>query len=154
MNVRKKKSLTVVLAILFAVYLLVLADLLFLVNRSGGYHGVNLRPFRSVSNYLSALRAGNINPSIVFRNLLGNVLLFMPLAFCLPILFPALRKWYVCLPLIAAVIILAEVSQYLFAVGSCDVDDFILNYPRGQKFLKSLFSRHFNYETIELIGFD
>ena len=25
-----------------------------------------------------------------------------------------------------------------------DMDDFILNYPRGQKFLYSLFSRHFN----------
>jgi len=38
-----------------------------------------------------------------------------------------------------------------------DVDEFILNYPRGQKFLYSLFSKHFNYDSLEYfksIGID
>lgn len=33
-----------------------------------------------------------------------------------------------------------------------DINEFILNYPRGQKFLYSLFSRHFNYDSIEFFN--
>ena len=38
-----------------------------------------------------------------------------------------------------------------------DIKQFALNYPRGEKFLYSLFSKHFNYESIEFfknIGID
>lgn len=33
--------------------------------------------------------------------------------------------------------------------GICDIEEFILNYPRGQKFLRSLFSRHFSYDSLD-----
>lgn len=38
-----------------------------------------------------------------------------------------------------------------------DIDDFILNYPRGDKFLKSIFSKHFVYDSLDFfktIGID
>lgn len=31
----------------------------------------------------------------------------------------------------------------------CDIREFASNYPRGEKFLYSLFSRHFNYDSLE-----
>lgn len=33
-----------------------------------------------------------------------------------------------------------------------DVDEFISNYPRGKKFLYSVFSKHFNYDSIEFFN--
>ena len=33
-----------------------------------------------------------------------------------------------------------------------DIEDFIKNYPRGKKFLYSIFSRHFNYDSIEFFN--
>ncbi len=34
----------------------------------------------------------------------------------------------------------------------CDISEFCANYPRGEKFLYSLFSRHFNYDSLEFFS--
>ncbi len=33
-----------------------------------------------------------------------------------------------------------------------DIKDFVLNYPRGDKFLYSVFSRHFNYDSLDFFN--
>jgi len=64
---------------------------------------------------------------VSLANLLGNVLLFIPLG-----LFPALLrkkaagKWHT-LTLCAGAIIAVELAQYATGLGSADIDDFILN---------------------------
>ena len=89
---------------------------------------VNLRPFRTIRLYLGLLSAQR--PSLVriaAVNLLGNVGMFLPLGFLLPAAFPRLTKWYRCLLTAAGIIALVELLQMLFLVGTCDIDDLILN---------------------------
>ncbi len=60
-------------------------------------------------------------------HLVGNVAMFVPLGFLLPGVFPKLRSfWRLCLTA-GLLICTVEIFQMLLLVGSCDVDDLILN---------------------------
>lgn len=89
---------------------------------------INLIPLHTLRQYWGLLLSDNayyVRHAIV--NLAGNVVMFVPLGLLLPWIWPALRKlWKVMLCALAAMI-LVELSQYLTALGSCDVDDLILN---------------------------
>ena len=63
----------------------------------------------------------------VALNLLGNLAVFTPLAFLLPFLFAVQRRWYVFLATMLLAVICVESLQLLLMLGSCDVDDLILN---------------------------
>ena len=64
-------------------------------------------------------------------NLVGNVFCFVPLGFVLPIL--SNRKWgifqIICISFLASVLI--ELTQLVSKLGSCDVDDIIMNTCGG-----------------------
>lgn len=62
-----------------------------------------------------------------WANLAGNVVLFVPEGILLPALFRPLRKGRRCLLVFAGAVILVELLQLLLRVGSCDVDDLLLN---------------------------
>lgn len=90
----------------------------FLMNR------VNLIPFRTVLEYLNSF-------SIPFHtkiiNLLGNTLAFAPFGFFAHVILnkkPSLLKFTL---LMVSASLLIEVIQLIFLVGSCDIDDIILN---------------------------
>ena len=89
---------------------------------------VNFHPLKTIRLYLGLL--GAHRPSLVriaVINLFGNVLMFVPLGFLLPNAFPRLGKWYRVLLTAAGIIVLVELLQMLFLVGTCDIDDLILN---------------------------
>ena len=89
---------------------------------------VNFHPLKTIRLYLGLLSAHR--PTLVriaVVNLLGNVLMFVPLGFLLPGAVPRLRKWYRVLITAAGIVALVELMQMLFLVGTCDVDDLILN---------------------------
>ena len=89
---------------------------------------VNFQPFKSIWDiYIRGLFKSYVAPYYVFLNLLGNVCVLMPLSVLLPRLFPAQRHWYVFVPTVLLSVILIESLQLAFMVGSCDVDDLILN---------------------------
>ncbi len=89
---------------------------------------VNFVPFRSIyALYIRGLIHGYVSVYYVVLNFLGNLCLCMPLAFFLPLLCKHQRRWYFFLPTILFSVALIESLQLLFMVGSCDVDDFILN---------------------------
>ncbi|MBQ8310476.1 MAG: VanZ family protein [Clostridia bacterium] len=89
---------------------------------------VNLRPFQSIWEvYVLGFLKGYVAPYYVLLNLLGNVCAMMPLSYLLPRLFPKQRRWYVFLPTVLLAVITVELLQFIFMVGSCDVDDLILN---------------------------
>lgn len=89
---------------------------------------VNIVPFRSIYEvYILGFVKGYLNAYYVILNLLGNICLFMPFAFFLPLFFKRQRKWYFFIPTLLACITLVEGLQFLFMVGSCDIDDVILN---------------------------
>lgn len=85
-------------------------------------------PFRSIYHiYIKGFLHGYVNGYYTFLNLIGNVCAFMPMAFFLPHYFPALRKWFLFFPAQLLVVVAIEALQFAFMVGSCDVDDLILN---------------------------
>jgi len=63
------------------------------------------------------------------KNVIGNIILFVPMGFFLLCLFSKVRKWsfkkYIFI--MAAIIIGIEVFQLFLMCGHCDIDDFMLN---------------------------
>ena len=119
---------------LFAVYGLLMLWLLF--HRPGYEEGIpylqqlkaNLIPFRTLQLYVRLLshhRPALVRAAVI--NLAGNVVMFVPLGFLLPIVFPKLKKAWKTLLLVALLITVVELAQLLTLVGSCDIDDLILN---------------------------
>ena len=60
-------------------------------------------------------------------NLIGNVIMFIPLGFGLPWANAPLRRFWKTLLASAGVIILVEITQLVTLLGHCDIDDLILN---------------------------
>ena len=99
-------------------------------NRRSYYmnHFVNLRPLYSIWNvYIRGFINGYVHAYYVVLNLLGNLGVFMPLAVFLPFFFKAQRRWYVFAGTMLLSVVAVETLQLLLMVGSCDVDDLILN---------------------------
>lgn len=89
---------------------------------------VNITPFATIERYLSLLRSSN--PAMVrhaFINLVGNVIMFVPLGYFLPRIFPKMRRFFRTFFLSLGLILLVELVQYATTLGICDIDDLILN---------------------------
>lgn len=90
-----------------------------------GNWGVNIIPFRTIKNYINYSASFHI-----FSNIIGNILIFMPLAYMLIYLYEPLRdlkKFMITLTLISFFI---EFFQF-FMGRSVDIDDIILNLLGG-----------------------
>lgn len=123
--------------ILFVLYCAVMVCLLF--GRREAPEGIpyadqllmrlNLHPFRTLNLQLRLLTEFD-RPWLVrhaFVNLLGNVLLFVPLGIFLPKLWTGLSRLWTALLAAAGIIVLVETAQILTLLGRCDIDDLILN---------------------------
>jgi glycopeptide antibiotics resistance protein len=107
-------------------YALIMTYLLFFRHRYVGDGFVyNLVPFQTIKRYI--VHHDHFNFEIWFKNLFGNIVLFIPIGIFLPLLNTKYRR---VSALIAATIILiavVELIQLLSRVGSFDIDDIILN---------------------------
>lgn len=116
--------------IIFLYYLWVLANLLFFdigFGRDAALGGINLKPFYTIRNYLTAYKLGNITKELVIINLIGNIAAFAPMAIFLPALFKAEHNFLLFFLTIFIMVSTVEGVQYFTRTGSCDVDDLILN---------------------------
>jgi len=87
----------------------------------------NFNPLETVRLYINAIKYDYIGMEIPLSNLVGNAMLFMPMAVFLPCLFrPMQRLWLFTLAMFL-LLVAVEVLQLLLACGSCDVDDVLLN---------------------------
>lgn len=87
------------------------------------FNHINLIPFATIAGYVAF---GNIKISVI--NVLGNVIIFSPLGFLLPLLMDKFRQITVLLLVSFGFSLSFETIQLLFpALGSFDVDDLILN---------------------------
>ena len=119
---------------LFAVYSAIMLWLLF--DRVGGIDGMpywdqvranlNLEPFHTIKLFLNVLDSRIYSASAII-NLGGNVILFIPLGFFLPRVFPGLRKFHRTLLATVLIISAVELTQLFTLLGCCDIDDLILN---------------------------
>jgi glycopeptide antibiotics resistance protein len=89
----------------------------------------NLTPFATITRYVEHLTWANRRDlwGSALVNLIGNVIMFLPLGWFVPKVFPRLRKFWKTLLVCAGVVIVVEVTQLIALVGTCDVDDLILN---------------------------
>lgn len=119
---------------LFALYCAVMLWLLF--DRSGGIEGaeyweqvrqnLNLEPFRTIRLFLRLLDSDTYRRTAII-NLFGNIGMFIPLGFFLPLLWEGLRKWWRTWLATMGIMTAVEILQLFSLRGSCDVDDLILN---------------------------
>ena len=82
----------------------------------------NLIPFRSISSQLE-----RITQWWALKNLLGNIIPFIPFGFLLPVIYRKCSSAIKVLSVGLASILLIEIFQFLTKLGSFDVDDIILN---------------------------
>lgn len=120
--------------LLFFAYSALMLWLLF--DRAGGIEGMdywkqiqanlNLEPFHTIRLFLNVLgRKDYLSAAII--NLGGNVIMFIPLGYFLPKVFPALQKFWRTILATVLIITAVEVAQLFTLLGKCDIDDLILN---------------------------
>lgn len=102
------------------VYIIVVLGAVFL-NRTGLYGNTNLHLF---SSYREAYNKMEIS---LFRNIVLNILLFVPLGFLLPIYSNKLKKSYIVISIGFLVTLAIETIQYLTRVGIFEIDDIFNN---------------------------
>ena len=89
---------------------------------------LNLVPFRTLRLFAELLDSSHpeyVRAAVI--NLGGNILMFIPLGFLLPKVFPKCATLPRVLLATAAIITVVELLQLFTLVGSCDIDDLILN---------------------------
>ena len=111
----------------------------------------NFNPLETVRLYINAIKYNYIGMEIPLSNLVGNTMLFMPMAVFLPCLFRPMQKLWLFALTMLLLLVAVEALQLLLACGSCDVDDVLLNLsgtlivfgilklPVLQRFLKQLY---------------
>ena len=90
---------------------------------------MNLDPFATIGRYWPLLlgEKGLTLRRLAVINLVGNVVMFVPLGFCLPRIFPRFRGFFRTFFAGLLMIVAVEAIQLLTALGVCDIDDLILN---------------------------
>ena len=119
---------------LFCVYCSIMLWLLF--HRAGGIEGIpywdqiranlNLKPLHTIHLFLNVITQPAYGNSALI-NLGGNVIMFIPLGLFLPRVFPALEKFWRTILATTLIITAVELVQLFTLLGSCDIDDLILN---------------------------
>ena len=127
----KRKKLHIALFCVYSAFMLYL-----LFHRAGGIEGMdywkqiranlNLEPFHTIRLFLNVLDQQAYSSAAII-NLGGNVIMFIPLGFFLPRVFPALRNFWLTIFATALIIIAVELTQLFTLLGTCDIDDLILN---------------------------
>ena len=126
----RRRKLRSAMWVVLAYYLAILSVLLlfgglFHLDRAWG-GAVNLEPFRTIRNFWIHYRRTGSRSSLY--NLLGNVVILVPLGVLLPVMFRWMRHFWVFFPLAAAFAVGVEYLQWKTAAGIADVDDAILNF--------------------------
>jgi len=117
-------NLTVLMLALL--YTVIMMNLLFLRDRyfMDGY-AYNLVPFDTIERYI--IYRDHFNFDIWFKNLFGNLVLFIPIGMFLPLLNTRYGRSHMLVAACVCMIGAIELAQMLLRVGSFDIDDIILN---------------------------
>jgi glycopeptide antibiotics resistance protein len=115
----------VLLAVLFAVYLVLLVWIVLWKLETpwvgaGAQRQIKLVPF---------VRTADSGATAPF-DLVANIVLFVPFGLYLGLLAPSWRSWKVAGVLVGASVVL-EVAQYVLAVGRSDITDVVVNTAGG-----------------------
>ncbi|MDL0421813.1 VanZ family protein [Bacillus sp. 7504-2] len=137
-----KKVVKIIFGISFIFYLLALVMLLFVGVMFVGVRGhiwtdlslieyirtsSNFVPFKTISTYIMAMFDGSLNLGIPIKNLIGNLIMFLPMGIYLPYYIKKINKVGRFTFSMIILLFVIEVTQLVTRRGSFDIDDFILN---------------------------
>ncbi len=90
----------------------------------------SLLPFRTTAKYIRYvwLRRDLQSLALALLNIGGNLILFFPMGFFLPMLFPRMKRPAHLFCHITAAIVSAELAQALLRLGVFDIDDILYNF--------------------------
>ena len=124
------------LVIIFIFYICFMIWLLFFFNRRPYFselsyldtigENINTRPFSTIGRYINAIKNGRL-VSVALVNLIGNIVIFIPLGMLLPSLWKILDTPVRSIISCGGLILMVEITQLFTLRGSYDVDDIILN---------------------------
>lgn len=112
----------------FALYAAFLLKLLLFSRAPGSERSINLIPFASIAQYAFSHSPGTAK--VAFANVIGNILIFIPLGVYASWLRRRASAWLTILTVVS-VSVAVEIIQGVFAVGASDIDDVILNCVGG-----------------------
>lgn len=130
----KQKIRHIIKYVLLLAYIVVLVYVVFFAEMFGrtcvsSYYRYNLVPFKEIKRF--ATHFSQLGIRVVLINIAGNVLAFMPLGFLLPLIADKKLKLPAVVLISFALSLAIELTQLITRVGSCDVDDLILNTLGG-----------------------
>ncbi|WP_035289346.1 VanZ family protein [Clostridium sp. KNHs214] len=126
---KRERIKTIFLYGVFICYILLLIKILLLSRISHLEHrSINLIPFYSIMQYISGSTA-NLK-KFAFSNLVGNIVIFIPLGVYLPLLKKD-KRVITNLLFIFIVSLFVEIIQGVLGMGASDIDDIILNCLGG-----------------------
>lgn len=134
-------KLSKIVKIIFFVYIIILVYVLFFKSpyrfeqrkiikmfSSAHFESCNFIPLNTIKSYIKVLMNHRMNIDIIIMNLLGNLLLFLPMGMFLPTIFnQTINKLWKFFIWMVVIIFSVEIIQFLTFSGSLDIDDFILN---------------------------
>lgn len=132
-----KKSKAIIKAV-FALYAILMLWLLFgqRIGRDlfGSYwemlqSNINLIPLQTIRIFINTLSSSDYGYALrhAIINLAGNVVMFVPLGFFIPSVFSKNSSFFRSMIICASIVVSIEVVQLFTLLGSCDIDDLILN---------------------------
>lgn len=132
-----KKALKICVWSLFVIYCIVLLYI-FIITRINTHirpyenvndflARINLIPFRTVYEYIDKIINNRINVDTAIANLVGNIIVFLPMGAFLPCLFQKMRSFKKTILTIFLIVLGIELIEIIFAMGAFDIDDFIFN---------------------------
>jgi len=114
-------------------------------------NSINLIPFKEISFYaVNVFTSQSVPSGYALQSILGNLVAFAPMGFFLPVLFKRQRKLWVFTLTILGLLVLVETAQLFLMVGSCDIDDIILNAAGALLVYGVLKLRFFSNRLIKL----
>ncbi len=91
-------------------------------NRESGIWNCNMVLFKNIKAEMEY-----VNNFWALKNLMGNVVVFVPLGFLIPFTFPGFSKFYRTFLICEFTILFIEIIQFITMLGFFDVDDIFLN---------------------------
>lgn len=119
-KIEDKKKVSKLSHVIVFIYYIILLFNMVVFARYNSINSYNLVPFKSIIDIFN-----NSTAYSIIINIFGNLLIFMPLEYFLIKLFKV-KKFSINFILSFGIILIIELTQYIFKIGVFDIDDIIL----------------------------
>ncbi|WFD09396.1 VanZ family protein [Tepidibacter hydrothermalis] len=121
------RILSLIFLVMYIIYLLYLVFFSKDYGRGYFHRSYNFIPFKTIIEYM--FFSPNLKATVV--NIAGNILAFVPMGFLVPAAFNRINKYKDISIVVLIATISIEITQFIIGVGTCDIDDVILNWIGG-----------------------